>query len=291
MMRLCTTVLCGCSALLSGCGAPPQVQVSERLAEKPQPTAVPGTSVSSAPATPAPAAPAATSLPAWRRADPFSGLKPDAGSVLRVGGDNDVLAERKGESWVSGTCEIETPLPEGYPAPTPPGAIDLKRYPSVRRAEVRGRITPDIATNIAFFPLFNHIKRRNIAMTSPVELDYREMRGKTEEEIPKTRPDSWTMSFLYRKPEMGSTGPDEKNNDVVVVDTAPVTVLSIGLKGSYSLGAINAGVRQLEAWLQAHPEWEAVDQDARAFYYNGPDKRGRDKWAEAQMAVRFVEKK
>ncbi len=41
-----------------------------------------------------------------------------------------------GEFWKCGRCEIEAPLPIGYPAPTPPGAIELKSYPSVRRAEI-----------------------------------------------------------------------------------------------------------------------------------------------------------
>ncbi len=98
---------------------------------------------------------------------------PAPGQTVRLGGNKEVVSERKGADWVSGTAAITTPLPEGYPAPTPPGAIELKTYPSLRRAEFRAETNnSDIGMNVAFFPLFNHIKRRDIAMTSPVEMDY-----------------------------------------------------------------------------------------------------------------------
>ncbi len=37
----------------------------------------------------------------------------------------------------------------------------------------------------------------------------------------------WTMSFLYRTPDMGTPGQAE--NDVVVTDRPEITVLSIGV--------------------------------------------------------------
>lgn len=60
-----------------------------------------------------------------------------------VGGDKDAKIEKRGENYYAGVCSITTPLPVGYPDPTPPGAIDLKVYPSVRCAEVSGTTMPD----------------------------------------------------------------------------------------------------------------------------------------------------
>lgn len=207
---------------------------------------------------------------------------------MRVGGDLATKVERRQEAYISGPCAITTPLPMGYPAPTPPGAIDLKRYPSVRRAQVTGTATPDLATNIAFFPLFYHIQRRKIDMTSPVELDYKGMRAAGEGGVRSGVPSEWNMAFLYRQAEQGAAGVDPKNEAIKVVDAEPVTVLAIGLKGPYSLGAVNAGVRELESWLAANPQWQAAGSDARAFYYNGPEQPNKSKWAEAQIAVRYV---
>ncbi|NBQ16249.1 MAG: hypothetical protein EBU31_16970, partial [Proteobacteria bacterium] len=51
---------------------------------------------------------------------------------------------------------IEAPLPEGYPAPTPPGMIELKTYPVVRRAEYSAKGSSNFGMNVGFWPLFNH---------------------------------------------------------------------------------------------------------------------------------------
>ena len=42
-------------------------------------------------------------------------------------------------SSIPKTYKIDTALPAGYPLPTPPGAMELKRYPSVRRVEQGGK--------------------------------------------------------------------------------------------------------------------------------------------------------
>jgi len=220
---------------------------------------------------------------------------PAAGSLVRVGGDEEAKVKREGEGFFIGKSSITTPLPEGYPDPTPPGAIDVKTYPSVRRAEVKGELAPDMATNLAFFPLFSHIQRRNIEMTSPVEVDYVGMVGDGKGDAAKgdagraegdKKPGSWTMSFLYRRADQGPTGPDERNEAVKVVDTQPVTMLAIGIRGGYSVARIGQGLKELELWLADHPEWEIVGE-ARAMYYNGPDVANAEKWAEAQVPVRL----
>ncbi|HMN96246.1 MAG TPA: heme-binding protein [Phycisphaerales bacterium] len=205
----------------------------------------------------------------------------------RVGGDPDAAIEIVAGEWRFGRMRIEAPLPEGYPAPTPPGAIELKAYPSVRRAEYLGRGDTQIGMNLGFWPLFQHIKRRDIAMTSPVEMDYHGWRDPSGDAVPG-RPTEWTMSFLYRSSDLGPAGTDGR---IRIVDTEPVTVLAIGLRGPYRLDRIASGLDELERWIAAQPDDEdrwAIDGPPRAFYYNGPEVRSAEKWSEAQIPVRRV---
>ncbi len=218
-------------------------------------------------------------------------------AVRRVGGDKDAKIEKRGENYHAGECSITTPLPVGYPDPTPPGAIDLKVYPSVRRAEVSGTTMPDYGMYQGFFPLFNHIKKREIAMTSPVEMDYRMLKAdgtqtrdrersgdayKATENEAGEKDAAWTMSFLYRDAELGPTGADGR---VEVRDAEPLVVVSIGMKGSYMTARVKIGVAKLSAWLESQDEWEAAGP-VRALYYNGPEAVRQDQWSEVQLPVK-----
>lgn len=258
-----------------GCGAPKAVEEAR-----------PGATASAA--TP-PLAPSETPEA------PPAPVEADQGwTVRRVGGDLERTVMREGDVFTTGTARINTPLPEGYPDPTPPGAIELKKYPGVRRAEVSSNTTPDVGMNVGFFPLFNHIKGRQIAMTSPVEMDYKRPplpRLKDPAEAGEGGGEAgaltgeWTMSFLYRRPEQGALGEDPRNRRVKVVDTAPVTVLSVGFQGVYGVRRVEEGLAQLRAWLAANPGWEEAG-DPRALYYNGPDVAAGRSWGEVQVPVR-----
>ncbi len=203
---------------------------------------------------------------------------------VRVGGDLDAKAEFApgggddgADLWRFERCRIATALPAGYPAPTPPAALEIKRYPRARRAEVGGEMRPEIGMNVAFWPLFQHIKSRAIAMTSPVEMDYA---GTGDDG--RLRADSWTMSFLYREPEMGQL---ETDGAVRVVDREPLLVLSLGQRGDYSWSRDSEGLAVLNAWLEASTEWKPAGPP-RALYYNGPELPARDKWSEVQLPIR-----
>lgn len=212
--------------------------------------------------------------------DHASTPKPEEPAVTRVGGVAELITEFVDGEFRSGDCRIPTPLPVGYPAPTPPGAIELKSYPIVRRAEIGGTMTPDWGMNFAFFPLFNHIKRRDIAMTSPVELNYSGL-----DPGARTGPDSWTMSFLYRTTDLAPGGIDTKDTRILIEDIPPVTVVAIGMRGDYKLNRVKKGVLELRGWLSQQAEWEEAGEP-RALFYNGPELRSRDKWMEVQLPVR-----
>lgn len=141
-------------------------------------------------------------------------------------------------------------------------------------------MTPDWGMDFAFFPLFNHINRRDIAMTSPVEMNYDGLG-----EPGTTKPTGWTMSFLYRTPELGPEGMDPKDDRILVEDLPPVTVVAIGMRGPYKLDRVKTGLATLRGWLASQPEWEEAGK-SRALFYNGPEVRPRDKWLEVQLPVR-----
>jgi hypothetical protein len=198
------------------------------------------------------------------------------GQVQRVGGDMEARIRGFNGDWRFHRSRVDTQLPDGYPPPTPPGSIELKNYPSVRRAEIGGAVNPNMGMTFAFYPLFQHISRNDIAMTSPVEMDYPEWDGKV------AGPSKWTMSFLYRSSDLGSTGVDGR---VRVIDTEPLTVISIGMNGSYHLSTVVRGINALKAWLDSQEEW--IEKGSpRAFYYNDPGVPNSRKWLEVQIPVR-----
>lgn len=197
-------------------------------------------------------------------------------TVFRVSGDAKAVWDAAAKEWSAGDSSIDTALPEGYPAPTPPGAIELKKYPQVRRAEFTGQSGD---SGSGFMPLFRHIQRNDIPMTSPVEVDYKAPAAKP------LKSDGWTMSFLYRTPKLHPEGPDAKDARVVVKDAEPVTVLSLGGRGSYDTDRVEQDFATLRTWLAANPEWEEAGP-GRAFFYNGPSWRPWRKWLEVQIPVR-----
>ena len=143
----------------------------------------------------------------------------------------------------------------------------------------------------------SNFKKREIAMTSPVEMDYRMLKAdgtqtkdheRSGDAYKATGDDAgdtdaaWTMSFLYRNAELGPTGADGR---VAVRDAEPLIVVSIGMKGSYMTARVKIGVTKLNAWLESQEEWEAAGP-VRALYYNGPEVSRADQWSEVQLPVK-----
>ncbi len=172
---------------------------------------------------------------------------PASGESFRVSGVS-APAEQVKDLWRFGDLRLESPLPVGYAAPTPDDNIEIKSYPSVRRAEFYREnlwFKGMWGVGRAFKKLFDHIKSRNIAMTSPVEMNYRKMTDRFG--LLDSEKGDWTMSFLYRTPSLGALG--SAKNDVRVVDTKPITVISIGFEGDYSYQTYNDGLKKLYSAL------------------------------------------
>lgn len=201
--------------------------------------------------------------------------------VLRVGGEAEAELEShegsEGPLYRAGRVRTDTKLPVVYPAPTPPGAVELKHYPSNRRAEFSSDSSPGGMGQRGFWPLFQHISRNEIAMTAPVEMEYSDLDG-------DDRAEQWTMAFLYHTIEDGPTGED---GDVMVVDTAPKTFLAIGVRGRQGWTGIESIAKDLDAWLAEHPEWRRTGL-TRTLGYNGPNIPAADQWWEVQVPVERV---
>lgn len=205
-------------------------------------------------------------------------------TVMRVAGTPkaDVMmtpgrTKAGGESayYMAGTARLSAALPEGYPAPTAPGAIDLKQYPVVRQAV----FTTERGEGSAFWPLFRHISDRDIAMTAPVIMTG-EMAGASE--------GGASMAFLYRSTDLGPTGKAGEN--VVVEDTPVMTVIAIGFQGRRGRERLLDMQAALQTWLDQQPagdRWMA-DGEARVLGYNGPDMSRSRRWCEVQLPVRWV---
>ena len=206
---------------------------------------------------------------------PAQDASDDSWTVLRVGGNMEARITGSNGDWRFAESRVDTPLPDSYPPPTPPGSIELKHYPSVRRAEYSGRMHPNLGMNFGFWPLFRHIDRNEIAMTSPVEMDYHQWDERDK------APDSWTMSFLYRNADLGPTGND---GDITITDKTPLTVVSIGMNGPYTMSTVRVGVAALERWLADQNQWQAAGEP-RAFFYNDPGVPRARRWIEVQIPI------
>ncbi|MCA9289047.1 MAG: heme-binding protein [Phycisphaerales bacterium] len=225
-----------------------------------------------------------------RTLEVLAGFPSVAPNVWRVAGPEDLLTQavRRGVQTVyrfGDRMRIDTKLPVGYPQPTPPEVVEIKAYPAVRRAEIDGRGNADLGMNLAFWPLFRHIDRNDIAMTAPVEMDYRgDSEGTLSEELDLQNARNWTMSFLY---EVEGDGPTGDYGRVEVVDREATLVVAIGLRGGYRYARTREATERLREWLASNPAWEMAGEP-RTLFYNGPERRPADQWAELQVPIRLA---
>ncbi|MHC4563362.1 MAG: heme-binding protein [Planctomycetota bacterium] len=162
---------------------------------------------------------------------------------------------------------MESPLPDGWPAPSLPGLIRVKTYPVARTAWVED----PARRNGQFMVLFRHIKDRQIAMTAPVVMRY------GEDEVGDTE----AMAFLYRHTGQGTPG---EFGGVNVRDEQPLQVVSLATKGGYSSKRFSDALEKLQAWLEEHPQWRQSGP-ARVLAYNSPFLPSWLKYAEVQIPV------
>jgi hypothetical protein len=181
-------------------------------------------------------------------------------------------------TWSTGCSQIDAQMPAGYPAVTEAGRIEVKTYPATRTAVHTKEADFDRGLNDSFWPLFNHIKDRRIEMTAPVISDY------PADVAPTVRSGRMSVAFVYPSPATGTPGAAGR---VEVVDVPPMTVVSIGVKGSYTMSTMLPALKKLEAWLKTEGrEWVAEGQPRRLFYNNPMWRPGWTLNSEVQIPIR-----
>ncbi|MCU0725126.1 MAG: heme-binding protein [Planctomycetes bacterium] len=109
-------------------------------------------------------------------------------------------------------------------------------------------------------------------MTAPVEMGVTTGSG-----APRS-----TMAFLYGSKGIGKPGRD---GAVEVVDTKPLTVVSVGRRGSYDEEEWKAEVEKLEAWLAANGDRWKKAGEPRVLAYNSPFMPWFLKFSEVQIPI------
>jgi len=73
-----------------------------------------------------------------------------------------------------------------------------------------------------------------------------------------------------------------------LIDIALMTVISLGLKGSYDYSTYQKNIERLREWLAQHPEYTVVGSPRR-FFYDAPYVPEPAKRSEIQIPIRQVE--
>jgi len=153
------------------------------------------------------------------------------------------------------------------PAAEPVGQIEVKQYPAYRKASTSGLAE--------FWTLFQHIKQNNVTMTAPVEMDYGDPHAAKSKER--------SMSFLYERPDQGSTG---KQGSVEVIDVPAMTVVSIGCRGERTTAAIADARDRLVKWLDEKKGDYVSAGPMRIMGYNSPFVPRDKNFFEVQIPVK-----
>lgn len=161
----------------------------------------------------------------------------------------------------------EAEMPKGFPGYTPVSQIEVKQYPAYRKASASGMGE--------FWKLFRHIKQNDVQMTAPVEMDYGDPHAAKSRER--------SMSFLYERPDQGSTG---KQGSVEVVDVPAMTVVSIGCRGERTTAAIAEARAKLVKWLGEKKGDYVPAGPMRVMGYNSPFVPRDKNFFEVQIPVK-----
>ncbi|MGC6465113.1 MAG: heme-binding protein [Akkermansiaceae bacterium] len=159
----------------------------------------------------------------------------------------------------------EAPLPKGWPKPGPYNQVAEKQYPDYRVAVTKGGGT------LSFWTLFNHIKKKDIPMTAPVEMG---MEPK-EKDMKKT-----SMGFLYQNTGVGQTGADGRK--IQVKDVKKAKVLSYTWMGDDTDKQIAVARKALD---EALAKKKVKAESFRLLGYNGPGTPRKNRTYELQALL------
>lgn len=178
------------------------------------------------------------------------------------------LADLRSDLAFQPTREAE--LPKDFPGFAAVDEVELRDYPAYRmvRAPMRRN-----GTTGAFWMLFQHIKKNDIAMTTPVQFDYDEKGERASER---------SMAFLYGDAAIGEAGVQGK---VEVVDVPAATVLSLGARGYERADRVEEMRARLLEFAAAKAAEFEVAGPIRMMGYNSPSVGDDKRYFEVQLPV------
>lgn len=166
-------------------------------------------------------------------------------------------------------------LPQGFPTFQATGEIELRHYPAYRMVHTTMRG----GSMGAFWPLFRHIEKNGIAMTTPVEMNW-------DDATTDKRPTG--MAFLYGDP---TTTPGSVADGVEVRDVPAAVVLSIGAIGEEQPARTAELGARLAQFVAASNGRLAIAGLPRLLVYNSPMVSRDQRYFEVQLPVRQVERR
>ena len=155
---------------------------------------------------------------------------------------------------------------------TPVGEIKVITLPGRIALESKTEGPYFRSDNGLFRKLFRYISSNDIAMTVPVEADIQPGRMR------------FFVGGKDRAKEISST------SDVEVREIKPQQVISIGVRGSYSMERFQRNKRKLTEWLANNGKYEPAGE-AYAVYWDGPFVIGFFKRSEVHLPIKPKETK
>lgn len=153
-----------------------------------------------------------------------------------------------------------------YPQ-TAVGKIEVKTIPARTLLKAAGKGEPFKSRDESFGKLFRYIQSNKVSMTVPVEASAT----------------TSTMNFFVGGRDAGKEL--KSDGGVAVEKMEPRTVVSIGLRGSYTRDHYEQGLKKVGEWLEKHHEWQA-DGEPYGVYWNSPFVPGWFKRSEVHQPVR-----
>ena len=155
---------------------------------------------------------------------------------------------------------------------TPVGEIKIIDLPERIALEAKSSGSYFQSDNGLFRKLFRYISQNDVAMTTPVEADINP--GKMR----------FFVGLKDRSKDISST------NEVEVRKIAPMKVVAIGVRGSYSVKRFMENKQKLLNWLAKEKKYE-IAGDAYAVYWDGPFVLGFFKRSEVHIPIKLRETK
>ena len=154
---------------------------------------------------------------------------------------------------------------------TPVGEIRVLELPKRIALEAKSAQGYFSENNGLFRTLFGYISEHDLSMTTPVEAEIEP--GK--------------MRFFVGEKDAAKKRPNTGKVEVINLD--PITVVAIGIRGSYNIENFQNHEKLLLTWIDENPDYE-ISGSAYAVYWDGPFIPWLLKRSEVHLPIRSSQK-